>query len=777
VDPDGPTEMLPPQQRGVGPEPELLTHRELDYDEDMRDDPDLGYDEDEVEPLSDTDRKRRRKKIWRRVRRGAYVLTALGIIGPIIAFFVAYQMVEVPNASAVAAKQGQVVTLQWADGQEMTKIVPPGGNRTMVRYDQLPDTVKHAVFAAEDAEFMTNPGFDIGGVMRAGWNQVSGGAGGGSTITQQYVKKATGNDEASGLGGYTRKFTEVVKAYKMNNTYSKEKILESYLNTIYFGRGANGIVAAGRAYFRKELKDLTPSEAALLGGMIQSPGRYQDVDYMHRRWNFVMDQMVDKGWLSASERKAAKFPEPIALNEARPLALEGPNAHIQTAVLAEVQRETDMDLDMLQQKGYTIQTTIDPTAQQQAIDAVNGVMADQPPTLLPAMVAVDPTNGEIKAYYGGKDGTGIDWARQPQEPGSSFKPFDLVALLEDGKGLGETFDGTSGRQFVDNGPKIRNSGGASCGKECTVAEAMKRSINTVFYDIALNAVGTQHVADAAKQAGIQTPLGGANGGPPDANISIGGGSTQVTTTEMASAYATFAANGIYRTPHLVKKILTPEGDIFWQPEQKDIDGKAAFDEGNSVNNAKIARNVTESLLPIPAYSRIACAGGRLCAGKTGTHQFGETADNAKAWMVGYTPQISVAVSMGREENRTQMPLRDAGGNIIYGAGLPGHIWQAFMNSYLQGKDKTTFGKFTPIGKPVSKDGDDGGKKNDGRPSNSQGQNSPSNNTPPPGDGGNNDGPSTEPSSPTDTSENNGTGTCIPPLCGNGPNQNNGRRGG
>ncbi len=475
--------MRPSAQRGTGPEPQLLTHREPDYDEDLHDDPDLPY-EDEERPLPTMDRTRRRKKVWKRVRRSAYVFTALMIIGPIVAFFVAYQMVEVPDAKQVAATQNQVVTLKYANGQPMSTIVPQDGTRTFVRYDQIPDVVKHAVFAAEDAEFMTNPGFDFSGVVRAGWDQVSGGAGGGSTITQQYIKKATGNDEAEGLAGYTRKFTEVVKAYKMNNQYSKQDILEAYLNTIYFGRSANGIVAAAKAYYGKELKDLSPSEAALLGGMIQSPGRYKDQAYMTKRWNFVINQMQEKGWLSATDRQAAKFPQLIPVEQARPTAITGPRAHIQNAVLAEVNAETHMDLDALQKKGYTIETTIDPTAQQMAEDAVHKIMAPESKSILPALVAVNPSNGEILAYYGGEDGNGIDWATRRQEPGSSFKPFDLVALLEQGKGLGEVYDGTSGRQFVPNGPKIRNSGNdSSCGKECTVATAMKKSVNTVFYDI------------------------------------------------------------------------------------------------------------------------------------------------------------------------------------------------------------------------------------------------------------------------------------------------------
>ncbi|MCA1655842.1 MAG: transglycosylase domain-containing protein, partial [Pseudonocardiaceae bacterium] len=322
---DGPTELLPPVPGGTGREPQLLTHREPDYDEDPRDDPDLDgdhYDEAADGLLTDEDRKKRRKKIWRRIRRTMYVATVLMIIGPIVAFFVAYQIVEVPNAEAVANEQGQVVRLTYSNGQPMSTIVPSGGNRTMVEYDEIPETVLNAVYAAEDADFKTNPGFDISGVLRAGWNQVTGGTGGGSTITQQYIKIATKNDEQS----YTRKALEVVKAYKMNNTYTKPQIITAYLNTIYFGRSAYGIVAAAKAYYGKELDQLTPSEAALLAGMIQSPGRDRDSEYMQSRWDFVMDQMVDKNWLSSADREAAAFPTLIPHDEARPQAITGPGA-------------------------------------------------------------------------------------------------------------------------------------------------------------------------------------------------------------------------------------------------------------------------------------------------------------------------------------------------------------------------------------------------------------------------------------------------------------------
>ncbi|MFC4854942.1 transglycosylase domain-containing protein [Actinophytocola glycyrrhizae] len=717
---EGPTELLPPVHRGTGPEPQLLTHREPDYDEDLNDDPDLYYDdEDEDRPLGADDRRRRRKKIWRRVRRTAYVMTALMIIGPIVAFFVAYQVVEVPDARAVADSQGQVVTLNYSQGETLSQIVPATGTRQMVTYEQLPDVVKHAVYAAEDADFETNPGFDITGVLRAGWNQVTAGTGGGSTITQQYIKKATGDDDAS----YSRKAVEVVKAYKMNNTYTKEQILTSYLNTIYFGRSANGIVAAAEAYYDKELDELTASEAALLAGMIQLPGMDDDMAYMERRWKFVMGQMLDKGWITAEEHKAATFPGDALRpkDEARPDAATGPAAHIQTAVLKEAEA-AGYPLETLRRKGYRIQTTIHKGAQATAEAAIQDTLDGEPANLFPGMVVVDPKNGEVLAYYGGKDGNGLDWAKVPQEPGSSFKPFDLVALLEKGKGLGETYDGRTDR--ILGGRKVRNASGASCGENCTVALAMKKSINTVFYDIALNEVGTKNVAEAARKAGITSPLMPEGGGNPDANISIGGGKTQVSTYEMASAYATFASGGIYHKPHLIKAILGPEGETVWRPDQKTIDGQLAFDAGNPERNRQIARNVTESLLPIPEYSDIGCDDNRPCAGKTGTHQYRDTEDNAKAWMVGYTPQISVAVSLAAEENRKQVPLKDKNGAIIYGSGLPGEIWQAFMNSWLEKADKMTFGKYEPIGKTASegeksddddRDGDRGNQRSSDKP--------------------------------------------------------------
>ncbi|HEV2782052.1 MAG TPA: transglycosylase domain-containing protein, partial [Actinophytocola sp.] len=690
------TDLLPPVPNRARREPDLLTHREPDYDEE--------YDDlDEDRPTADELRRKRRKKIWRRIRRGLYVFIALMIIGPILAFLIAYQMVTVPSPNEVKANQSQVVTLQYAGGEELTRIAPEGANRKFVTYAELAAApqVLNAVFAAEDNTFMSNAGFDLSGVLRAAYNQVTGGEGGGSTITQQYIKQATDEQDRT----LVNKGIEVVKAYKMNRTYSKEQIIEAYLNTVYFGRNAYGIAAAAKAYYNKDdLKALTPAESALLAGMIQSPSRFKDEAYMQRRWNYVMDQLVANNWFPAAQRKAEQYPTPVPYEQTKTKALTGPGGHIQRAVFDELEagplKLTEAEI---QRRGFTIVTTIDKTAQELAEKAVREVMEGQPDNLHPGLVAVDPKTGEIKAYYGGEDGTGTNWAGTKQEPGSSFKPFDLVALLQKGKGLGETYDGSSPRVF--DGLTIRNSEGASC-NPCTVAEAMKRSINTVFYDIAVNDVGTKKVAEAAQQAGIAQPWAGEPGAAPSAGISIGGDLTKVSTADMAAAYATFAARGIQRTSHIVAKVLNPDGSPYWTAQ---VNEKQAFDS-DPRKNEKIARNVTQSLLPIPGYSKLPCADGRECAAKSGTHQLGETADNAKAWMVGYTPQLSTAVSMSGDSNNgdtSRLAIRNAQKKIIFGAGLPGQIWKKFMDSYHKTfkLPKEGFGRYEAIGKGVDSDDD------------------------------------------------------------------------
>ncbi len=695
----------PPAQR----EPDLLTHREPDDEylfagAPVDDDVDDYYDDDEPELTEEEERRLRKKKIWKRVRIGAFVALGLMILGPVIAVAVAYPLVEWPRPDKVAEQQNKTITLLYSDGSEMGKITSPGQNRTMLTYEEIPENVKNAVLAAEDANFFENPGFDAKAILRAVWIQATGGSSGGSGLTQQYIKKATGQEDAT----LTRKFTEVVKAFKMSNESDHKTILTAYLNTVYFGRGANGMKAAAQVYYKKDMKDLTPSEAALIAGMIQTPSWSEDKEYAAKRWKFVMGQMLQKNWIDQTYYDAQQFPTPLSFEETQPTALEGPLARVSQQVQNEIDTEmVGLTMERAQKIGVTVHTTIDPKMQNAAVEAVNAVMTGEDPDLRTSLSAIEPATGAVKAYYPGKDGLkSLDYAKGTvQEAGSSFKPFDLVAALKMGKGIGDTYDGTSPRTI--GGVPISNAAPSQCGKQCPIKQAMKESLNTVFYDMVANDTGPQAVADAAHAAGIpktvpydgkpfQT-LVGEGGGSPNTGISIGADNARVRPFDMASAYATFAARGMYREPFFITKIEAPNGDLLYQHVDKST---PAFDPVEE-KSRDIADNVTETLKEIPT-GRIACAASRPCAGKTGTHELsakaaldGKAGQNSKAWMVGYTPQLSASVWVGKDQGN--LPIKDRQGNPVYGSGLPGLIWKKFMDAALAGYQKEAFPRPKPLG--------------------------------------------------------------------------------
>ncbi|GAA0613302.1 transglycosylase domain-containing protein [Kutzneria viridogrisea] len=687
------TELIPQESEPHQPEPELITHR----GHDLPPEPTSVQEPVAEEEPSEQERGLRRKKTWRRVRRIGYVVAGLAVLGPLVAFAITYFLVTVPDPRVVAASQSQTVTLYYANGDKMVDLAPEG-NRTMITYSDIPDPVKHAVYAAEDASFEQNPGFDPKAIVRALWLQATGGQSGGSGITQQYIKQATGNDVAS-LG---RKWTELVTAVKMSQQQSKQEILTSYLNTIYFGRRAYGIKAAAQAYFGKDLKDLNASEAAQLAGMIQGPSRSEDTTYRTKRWNDVMTQLVEKNWLSAADR--AKFAEPpklVDLEKTEPAALQGPRRAIQYQVMAELAGpQYGLSEEQVQRQGLKIYTTVDAKAQDAAEKAVQDVMSGQPANLRQALVAVNPKTGGVTAYWGNKEAGNFDYAQSLQQPGSAFKPFDLVAALEQGIGIGSRFDSTSPQKVDGVRDFVNASSSYPCQPMCTLKDAMLYSINTTFVNLVYNKVTTRAVADAAHQAGIPDEvdgkklLVGASGGTPDLNIAIGGGETVVRTLDMAAAYATFAADGTKRAPHFVSKIVYPDGHAVERPD----DGKPAFDGSDANRNQQIARNVTATLVDGASQWGLRLNGPWATGLKTGTQDLGTT-DNSKAWTVGYTQTVSAAVWVGADKTE---PIRDKDGKPIFGGGLPGKIWQQFMGNYLKAANipNEPFPAAKPIGEQV-----------------------------------------------------------------------------
>ncbi|OBH03503.1 penicillin-binding protein [Mycobacterium sp. E1747] len=633
---------------------------------------------------------------WLWVRRAAYLSAVVLVLLPVVTFAMAYFIVDIPKPGDL--RTNQVSTILASDGSEIAKIIPPEGNRVDVNISQVPVHVRQAVIAAEDRNFYSNPGFDFTGFARAVSNNLFGNGDlqGGSTITQQYVKNALVGSAQHGLSGLIRKAKELVIATKMSGEWSKDDVLQAYLNIIYFGRGAYGISAAAKAYFNKPVEQLTVAEGALLAALIRRPSSLDpaiDPQGARARWNWVLDGMVETKALSPSDRAAQEFPQTVPPDQARAEnQTTGPNGLIERQVTKELMELFNIDERTLNTQGLQVTTTIDPKAQQAAEKAVSKYLDGQDPDMRSAVVSIDPHDGAIRAYYGGTDANGFDFAQAGLQTGSSFKVFALVAALEQGIGLGYQVD--SSPLSVD-GIKITNVDGEGCGT-CNIAQALKQSLNTSYYRLMLKLKGgPQAVADAAHQAGIATSFPGVahtlsedgKGGPPNNGVVLGQYQTRV--IDMASAYATLAASGLYHRPHFVQKVVSSDGQVLFDASKSDNNGEQRIPKA-------VADNVTAAMEPIASYSRgHALAGGRSSAAKTGTTQLGDTTADKDAWMVGYTPSLSTAVWVGTAKG--DVPLVTASGAPVYGSGLPSDIWKSTMDGALKGTSNESFPKPTEIG--------------------------------------------------------------------------------
>ncbi|MCW4354830.1 penicillin-binding protein [Hoyosella sp. YIM 151337] len=610
------------------------------------------------------------------------------LVLPIGTFMAYYVAASVPRPGDIPTNQ--VATIFMNDGEsELARIVPPEGNRVEVTIDQIPEHVRNAVIAAEDRDFYTNPGFSVTGLARAVRDNVLGrdDAGGGSTITQQYVKNAlVGADRT-----LVRKMRELVISTKMSREWSKDDILVAYLNTIYYGRNAYGIASAAQAYFGKPVNELTPEEGAVLAATIQQPSRLdpaQNPEIAEQRWNYVLDGMVEIGALDPEARANAQYPAYRSIEElAESGATPGPNGLIRSRVIDELY-SLGITEQTLNTEGLQITTTIDSTAQDGAVRAAQNGLSGQPDNLRTAVVSIDPRSGAVKAYYGGTDGAGYDYAQAPLQTGSTFKVFGLVAALDQGIPVTQPYDSSP---LNMHGITIRNVGNESCGR-CTIAEALMRSLNTSFYRLMLSLDrGPVDVKEAAHKAGIPREIPGLggealteNGAPPNNGIVLG--QYQVRPIDMASSYATLAASGVYHDPHFVERVVTADGTVL-------------FDRGNQDGErrlrAAVADNTTSAMEPIAAYSNgNSLAGGRPSAAKTGTTQLGDTGYNRDAWMVGYTPSLSTAVWVGTNDGD---PLLNAWGGQIYGSGIPSTIWKNTMDAALINTEWESFPTPEPIG--------------------------------------------------------------------------------
>ncbi|MDO5684862.1 MAG: transglycosylase domain-containing protein [Bifidobacterium sp.] len=629
-----------------------------------------------TKPAKTKAQKRRRRQLialWT----GVFLLVL--ILGPVVAFGSAYTVTKVPEPDQLS--NNQVVTMYASDGStQVAKIVPPDGNRTNVSLARIPEQVRNAVLAAEDRTFYTNPGFSITGFGRAVLGMITGRSdttGGGSTITQQYVKNALVGDEHS----YTRKAKELVIAAKMTNEWTKDQILEAYLNTIYFGRNAYGIAAAAQAYFAKDVQDLSVAEGAVLAAAIQRPSQldpWTNKTAAESRWNYVLDGMVEMGVLSSTERATEQYPNTIDPSTVPTGSqADGTYGLIKNQVIAELAAAGISEQDMYQE-GLKITTTIDPTTQNAIQEQVDKQMASYPQNYRTSVVSIDPKTGAVKGYYGGSDPNGWDYANTGLQTGSTFKIFGLAAALEQGIPLTKVY---SSAPVTKNGITINNSDGESCGS-CNLATALKMSLNTSFIrmqDDLQN--GAEDTADMAHRLGVTDQLDGAKTlQEADGTVYDGVilGQYNVRTLDMATGLATLADGGVYHQTHFIQKVETSDGRVVLDRSSVEGDQRVSED---------VANNVIKAMLPIAAYSRNhQLAGGRVSASKSGTAQLGDTGHNKDAWFIGATPELATAVWVGTSDAQA---IYYRGVNM-YGSGLPADIWKGVMDTALADVPKSTF---------------------------------------------------------------------------------------
>nr|WP_216629628.1 transglycosylase domain-containing protein [Brevibacterium renqingii] len=626
---------------------------------------------------------------WTRYLPSIRVLVVGGlsvIIALCVLFAIGYASTDIPEPNLEAT--GQTSTIFYSDGK-----TPIGQykveDRKSVDIDEISEPMQKAAIAAEDTSFYENRGISIKGLSRAvvgvATNKY---AGGGSTITQQYVKNFYLTNEHS----FDRKIKEMFISLKIDQQQSKDQILANYLNTIYLGRRSYGIEVAAQNYFDKPAKDLDVSESALLAAMIQRPGAAdpsENPEAYEDRFNYVVKSMTDEGFIT--EEQAAKVEMPKVQKANKESSLSGQKGYMWDFVRREALKKLDIDEAQLDRGGYNIVTTFDKDRMKAAEKAIKSLPPNQPDGMQAGLVSIDPDNGGIEAFYGGKNYLDQAFNASTQshvQSGSTFKPFALVAGLENGVRLTDTYPGSSPTTLNNDGTPwtVNNFGSTSYGP-VSLLKATQSSINTAY--AALNVqVGPDKTVDVAQRAGLsgnctdEEMESGSTGGcsigltPNPSNVL---GTASVKPIDMATAYATFASNGVRHETHSIKKITqgTDDEEVF-KAESK---GKRVFDKAVAAETSFALQQVVNGGSGSYAQNL-----GRPAAGKTGT-----TNENKAAWFSGYTPNLATSVVLYREVDGKEVSIGAYGGRgQVTGGSFPVQVWTDYMQQALEGEKVEQF---------------------------------------------------------------------------------------
>lgn len=566
------------------------------------------------------------------------------------------------------ARIGQNSFVYAADGSLLGSI-PAERNRQVVPLTRISPWIPKATVAIEDRRFYEHGGIDPQGIARAVWADVRARrvVQGGSTITQQLVRNLYISNERT----VQRKLKEACLALKLNDAWPKQRILASYLNQVYYGNLAYGIEAASQTYFSKPSRSLNLREAALLAGLTQAPSAYDPFAEPGRalaRRDEVLRAMREQGGIDEQQYRWARRARDLGLRPGRLYKeIREPYffAYVRDQLIRAYGTET------VRSGGLTVYTTIVPRWQRAARDAIRGTLTE-PTDPAAAVISIDPATGAIRAMTavvpGRRDNQFNLLSQARRQPGSTFKTFVLTAAVEQGIDPDTSYYVSAPFTYRPVGDGNCDDGSWWCVKTydsryagwISITKATLRSDNTVYAQLTLD-VGPERIAAVARKMGVRTPL--------DVNgsyfPSMGLGSIAVSPLDMASAYATLAAGGIYSEPMAIRRVVLADGS-------DDTEAGWGTPKRTRVLSDGVAAEVTRILEDNVSYGTgTRAAFGRPAAGKTGT-----TDRHADAWFVGYTPDLATAVWMGYQAG--EIPMENVHGIAVSGGSFPAQIWRLMM---------------------------------------------------------------------------------------------------
>jgi penicillin-binding protein 1A len=526
-------------------------------------------------------------------------------------------------------------------------------NREVVPLSEIPKIVQQAFIATEDGRFYGHPGVDPLAIMRAIFANAKGDREGASTITQQLVKNST----VGAKRNLWTKFNEAVTAVRLDRRYSKEKILASYLNSIYLGHGAYGVQAAAKTYFGHGIEEATLPEAALLAGITAAPQLFSPRNNKKgafERRNIALDRMYENGFISQLEHDTAIT---VPIRTVKPKRVPVVSPLFVDWVKGEMLRR--FGEDVLYRGGLRVRTSLDLDVQRAAEEAVADVF-DRTGDPSAAVVAIDISSGEVRAMVGGRNPKPGDFnlaTRARRQAGSAFKPFVLAAALDDGFKLSKSYRAPGSiRLRFDSGEvwKVANFDRSGRGWQ-SLRSATANSVNTVFAQL-IRDVGPERVVDVAHALGITSHLSSVP--------SLALGTSGVTALEMASAYASIANHGELVRPTGLSFVQNAEHDLVFANEER---------RGDQVIPSSVADDVSEALRGVVSRgtgTTVRINGVNNIAGKTGT-----TEDHRDAWFVGYSNGFAIAVWAGYQSNK---PMTNVHGIKVTGNSFPAQIFERVL---------------------------------------------------------------------------------------------------